>query len=249
MKAKIATGIALFFPPCKIKNTLLRLCKWNIGNNVRIGFSYIVVKNIKLEINSSIGHGNFIKVDSLYLGESAHIQKLNQIQGPLIVILQKQAAIGNQNKIVRAKKPVSWGHSMLKLGELSKITSRHTIDCMRPVIFGNFSILAGYSSQVWSHGFVHAQQGSDRYRVDGSISIGNNVYIGSASIINPGIKIGDGITVGSSSSVSRSLLQPGLYVNQSLRYIEFDYEESLGKYPTVKKQTVQNKVIHKKYDS
>ena len=248
MKIKIAAFVSLLFPPCKIKNLLLQSLGWVIEDQVRIGFSYIQSKNVNLGLKSSIGHGNFIKIDCLYLEEGAYIQKFNQITGPLLIVLKKQAAIGNLNKIIRAYHSVSWGHSMFKLGELSKITSKHTIDCMRPVVFGNFSTLAGYSSQVWAHGFVHAPKGSDRYRVDGSVHIGDNVYIGSASILNPGIKIGNGVTIGSNSSVSSSLLKPGLYVNQSLRFVEFNYEKGLKKYPTIKSSRLNGKVIHKKYD-
>lgn len=248
MKNKIAAFISLLFPPCKIKNFLLSSLGWEIASGVKIGFSYIYSKKIILDNNSSIGHGNFIKLDCLSLGESAYIQKFNQITGPLIVVLKKQAAIGYLNKIIRAKHPVSWGHSILKLGKLSKITSKHSIDCMRPVIFGDFSTLAGYNSQIWAHVFVHAQKGADRYRVDGSIKIGDNVYIGSSSILNPGIKIANGVTIGSNSSVSKSLLKSGLYVNQPLRFIVFDYEQGLEKYPKIKMPKSNDKVIHKKHD-
>ncbi|WP_373032501.1 hypothetical protein [Sulfurovum sp.] len=248
MKIKIAAFISLLFPPCKIKNMLLSLVGWKIAPHVKIGFSYICVKHVSLGEKSSVGHGNYIKVDCLYLEESAYIQKFNQIYGPLIVVLKKQAAIGNLNKIVRAKHPVSWGHSMLKLGELSKVTSKHTIDCMRPVVFGDFSTLAGYNSQIWSHGFMHALTGPGRYRVDGSISIGDNVYIGSGSILNPGIKIVNGVIIGSNSSISKSLLKSGLYVNQSLRFVEFEYDQGIQKYPMLNISKLNDKVIHKKYD-
>jgi len=247
MKRKVAALVALILPSCRAKNLLLRMLGWKIGAKVRIGFSYVYSENINMKDCSSIGHANFIKLEGLFLDEDAYIRNLNQISGPLMVSLQKRAAIGNGNKIVRAINSVSWGKAVLKLGELSKITSNHSIDCMRSVVFGDFSTLAGYGSQIWTHGYVHKYKGADRYRVDGSIDIGNNVYIGSGSIINPGIKIANSITVGSNSSVSKNLLKPGLYVNQSLRYLEFDYQKNIKKYPLIKVPSLTEKVVHKKH--
>lgn len=246
MKIKISSLISLFFPPCRLKNWLLNNLGWRIEKDVRVGWSYISAQHVVLSKGSMVGHGNYIRVDRLHLGECAYVQSLNQIKGPLVVVLDKRAAIGNLNKIIRAPLPISWGHSMLKLGELSKITSKHTIDCMRPVVFGDFSTLAGHSSQIWTHGFMHAPSGEDRYRVDGSIRVGDNVYIGSGSIINPGIRIGNGVTVGSNSSVSKSLLKAGLYVNQPLRFIALDYKKGLEKYPVIQTHESNNKVLHKK---
>lgn len=246
MKKILISFIVLIFPPLRLKNRILNILGCRISLEAKIGFSFIYVDHLKIDDFASIGHMNFIRIERLYLFENSYIQHLNTIKGPLIVVLKNYAAIGNQNKIIRAIHPISWGKSIFKLGKLSKITSKHTIDCMRPVIFGDYSILAGYHSQIWTHGFMHAPSGKDRYRVDGSVKIGNNVYIGSASIINPGVYIASSITIGSNSAVSKSLLKQGLYVNQSLRFFEFDYQEGLQKYPSVKSSKEIGDVVHKK---
>tara|TARA_Y100001980_G_C14553396_1_gene338641 strand:+ start:913 stop:1662 length:750 start_codon:yes stop_codon:yes gene_type:complete len=247
MKNKISAIISLVLFPSRLKNFILSSLGWKIGQNVRIGFSYILSKKIIIKKNVSIGHGNYISINnSIKLDENSYLKHMNYITGPLDIILHEKAAIGNLNRIICPPKPISWGESKLEIGILSKVTSRHYLDCIRPITFGNYSILAGNKSQMWTHGFMHAPDGPGRYRVDGEIFIGDNVYIGTNSIINPGIKISSKVTIGSGSSVSKNINEPGLYTNQPLRKIEFDYNEGLKKYPSVDVPPEIGTVVHKK---
>jgi len=236
----------LFFPPSKLKNRILSLFGWKINKYAKIGFSFIYSQKLKMGQSASIGHFNFIKAICINMDSGSHIQHLNRIAGPLYLVLQKDAAIGNLNTIKRAYKPVSWGKSILKLDKGSKITSKHLIDCTRPIFIGKYSIVAGQGSQLWTHGYIHAPKGPDRFRIDGSIKIADNVYIGSATVINPGVFISNSITVGSHSTVSKPLLRPGLYVSHHLRYIPLDYEVSKKKYDEVKIKNNIEHVVHKK---
>jgi acetyltransferase-like isoleucine patch superfamily enzyme len=94
------------------------------------------------------------------------------------------------------------------------------IDCTRSVTIGDFSTVAGLASQLWTHGYHHFPQGESRFRVDGPIKIGHNVYLGSACMIGAGVRIADRIVVGGHSSVFKNLEQPGMYVSHPLRYVE-----------------------------
>ncbi|MDQ7016514.1 MAG: hypothetical protein Q9N68_09090 [Gammaproteobacteria bacterium] len=246
MKQKLAALVALILPPFFLKNYILSLLGWRIKGRVRIGFSYIEVKSVSLAEGVVIGHANFIKNDLLVMEEFAYIQHVNRLSGPFACVLKKKAGIGVFNVIKRAKKPLVWGRSMLKLGYLSKITSHHVVDCCRSVRMGDYSILAGRGSQLWTHGYLHAPTGAGRFRLDGRITIGNNVYIGSASVINPGVKIGDKITLGAHSSIATSLLQPGLYVSQALRYIPLDYMAVKARYSEVQVPDLVETVVNKK---
>ena len=248
MKNNLASILCLFFIPSKLKNFLLRTLGWKIQSDVYIGFSYIKSKNISIEKGSIISHGNIIKVEKINIKKNVRIQKLNYISGPLSLELEEGAAIGNLNRIIRAKYPLSWGEAKFYLGKLTKVTSRHYIECSKSVVFGDYSILAGIQSQIWTHGFIHAPNGPERYRVDGSVKIGNNVYVGSNCTFNPGLKICNSTTIGSNSSVSKSINEPGLYVNQELRKINFDYNTGLNKYPKVNLPEEAGIVLHKKSD-
>ncbi|NBW34968.1 MAG: hypothetical protein EBR30_08110 [Cytophagia bacterium] len=192
-----------------------------IHPRARIGFSIIWIDEfLIMREYSRIGNFNIIRIIGLSIDDGAYIGRLNRFNGPFEIILEKTAAIGNGNSCYRAPIGVTYGSSIIKLGILTKITSNHSIDCTRSVIMGDYSIIAGHSSQLWTHAYYHDFSGPGRFRLDGSIEIGSNVYIGSGSILNLGIRIADGVVVGANSSVSKSLLKAGAYVSQPLRYIE-----------------------------
>ena len=205
---------------------ILRLLGCHCNNRVRIGyFNIILVDKIELYKDISIGHFNFIRVNSLILGEYSYINYFNQIRGPFDLILSDKAAIGKNNMIIRAKKGITYGESKLALGKLTKINSFHFLDLTRSIVFKDFSILAGVRSQIWTHGYVHAEKGKDRYRVDGEVEIGNNVYIGSGCLINPGVTISNAINVGGNTTVAKSLIESGMYVSSGLRFLSKNYDD------------------------
>lgn len=242
----ICAGFAsLILPPCGVKNAVLRLLGWQISAGCKLGFSWVYADAVRLAANSRIGHGNFIFLQALLLSEGAYVGHFNRVAGPLFVVLAESAGIGNKNRVIRAKKGVTWGRAMLKLGRWSKITAEHVVDCTRSVIVGEYSTIAGCGSQLWTHGYLHAPIGLDRFRIDGSIKIGNNVYIGSASVVNAGVRIADAITVGSASCVARSLIRPGLYVSHALRHVELDYEQAAVRHRQVHVPGLVERVVKK----
>ena len=206
--------------PFKLPHLFLRLIGEKVDWSAKIGFSLLIVKKIELGEKSKIGHFNLIWNDTLSLKEKSYINHLNKITGPFKIELEKNAAIGNKNSVIRAPLGVAYEISTLKLGELSKITSNHYVDLTRNISFGKFSTLAGVRSQIWTHGYYHADKGKYRIRIDGNITIGDNVYLGSGCILNPGVNICNGVHIGAGTVISKNLDIPGMYVGQGLRYIE-----------------------------
>ncbi len=245
IKLLSASLVSLFIPPCKIKNVILHLLGWEIAAGCKLGFSWVYAETIRLAPNARLGHGNFISINAFMLAEKSYVGHFNSIVGPFFLVLSECAGIGNKNRVRRAQRGVTWGRSMLKLGKWSKITSEHFVDCTRSVIIGNYSTVAGYGSQLWTHGYLHAPQGLDRFRIDGPIRIGNNVYIGSACVFNAGVRVSDAITVGAASCIARSLDKPGLYVSQPLRYIELEYDEAARRHPEVRVDGLIERVVNK----
>jgi acetyltransferase-like isoleucine patch superfamily enzyme len=117
--------------------------------------------------------------------------------------------------------------ALLSVGIWSKITASHYLEMSESILIGNYSTIAGVGSQIWTHGFVHMSEGLSRATVRGRIRIGHNVYVGSHSTLNAGITLGDAVAVGAHSSVAKSLLEPGVYVSQELRYIRATPEQRL----------------------
>lgn len=227
-------GFLVFISPSFLGVLLLRASGHKVGKKVKIGFSFIKAKQITLGDNVKIGHLNLILNKSITLNNDVYIGYLNVLKGPFNLELDKKAAIGNKNYITRSNLGITYGESDLILGELTKITTGHHIDLTQSISFGKFSILAGVRSQMWTHGYYHANTGKDRIRIDGKIQIGDNVYIGSGCIFNPGVKVGNAIHVGSGSVVSKDLEKPGMYVSQGLRHIENSLDKVKSKLKKVK---------------
>lgn len=221
---KLVTAICAFGVPSVLARWLLGLLGHQMSRSSRIGFSIVWVDQLYLGIEARIGHFNVIRCRRVVLAKQAYVGTMNYIRGPFSVWLGEQAAIGNRNVVTRPAIPIAYGPAVLHLGTLSKITASHSIDCMKSIRFGSYSTLAGKSSQLWTHSYYHAPSGPDRFRLDGKISIGDNVYIGSATVITAGVTIGNGIAIGAQCAVASDLTESGVYVSQPLRRIPLDYE-------------------------
>ena len=172
---KYITGVLCFILPSFFLRYALRLLGHSIGRKARIGFSFLLVDNIEMYDNVKIGHFNIILNEKLVLSNKSIIGYLNILKGPFTLVLKPKAALGNKNYITRARRGITYGQSFLTLGELTKVTTGHHLDVTRSITFGDFSILAGIRSQMWTHGYYHSEQGKGRIRIDGEIMIGNNV--------------------------------------------------------------------------
>lgn len=221
---KILTFVFCLLLPSFMLRLTLRLLGHSIGKNVKIGFNLIITDKLELGDNVKISNLNLILIPKIMLANNAKLGYLNICKGPFDLILSNNAALGNKNYLTRGPLGLTYGKSVLKLGELTKITTGHHLDLTKSIIFGDFSILAGIGSQIWTHGYYHASNGKDRIRIDGSINIGDNVYIGSGSIFNPGVKVGKAIHLGAGSVISKNLEKPGMYVGHSLRFIYNDID-------------------------
>lgn len=214
---RLITAISCILLPSFLARPILNAIGHSIGYRTKIGFSLIWCNSISLAEHSRIGHLNFINVRRILLREKSWIGRRNILNGPYSVYMRHGAVIGNRNKVLRAKIGIASGPAQFRIGREGAITSDHRIDCTRSIFFGDHSFLAGAGSQLWSHGYIHAIEGADRYRIDGRIEIGDNVYIGSACTISMGVRIGSGVIVGGGTSVAKDLLEPGLYVSAPIR--------------------------------
>lgn len=205
--------------PSILLRPVLRILGCRIGKGVKIGFSLIYCDSLELGSNVTIGHFNLFAIKNIDMASGAKVGYLNICKGPFDLNLHTDAAIGNRNYMTRGPLGLTYGPSSLTLGELTKITTGHHVDLTRSITIGDFSIVAGIRSQLWTHGYYHGDKGRERIRIDGEITIGNNVYIGSGCIFNPGVTISDAIHVGAGSALSKNLTESGMYVNQSLRHI------------------------------
>ncbi len=242
---KIGTAFFALFPS-KLAHLFLKMMGHKISWKSKIGFSFIYTDSLKLEAHSRIGHFNFIKINKVHLSEKATIKALNFFKGPFDVILNEDAVIGKQNRFQRANHPISYGDSALIAGKGTRITSANYFDLTQSVLFGEHSQVAGIGTQFWTHGYFHASNGIERVRIDGEINIGNNVYIGTRCLFNPGVSVANAINIGGNSVVSKDLTESGMYVNQSLRYIDTDIHKVKEKLVKVEDKSLIEEVYIKR---
>ena len=226
MKRFIVALLILLLPSC-FAVLILRLMRFRVGQRVRFGFSVILTNQLSLGDDCSIGHFNYINTSRFLCDKAVRVGRQNVLSGAVVIRLLEYASIGNRNKVLRSWNPavVSWG-AQFRLERWARITSDHLIDCTRSVHIGEYSILAGSGSQLWTHGYIHDQHGAGRYRLDGLIGIGNNVYVGSRCIINLGVNISPGCSIGAGTVISKSLINPGFYVSAPVRYLPVPIDPS-----------------------
>jgi acetyltransferase-like isoleucine patch superfamily enzyme len=217
---KITRLLFLFILPSPFLRGLNGILGIKVGSNGRIGFSLIYCEKLVLAESGRIGHFNFININNVALAKKSYIGHLNRFNGPFNLRLAITAGIGNFNTFVKAPLSVKNRVSSIYLGKLSKITSRHYVDCMCNITIFSYTTVAGIGSQLWTHGYYHFRDVHKRVRIDGEIKIGRYCYIGSGSIFNPGVNICSSVNLGCNSTISKSISEEGFYVNQQLRKID-----------------------------
>jgi len=148
---------------------------------------------------SHIGFGTIIAVSSARLWE-CRIGAYNLFLGPMSVIIEEGAAVGNLNMFACGywtlqDKYGEYGYSRsLTLGRDAVITSRHYFDVAGELALGDRSWIAGMGSQFWTHGAGVRER---------DIHIGRDCYVGSAVRFAPGSSVADLVLVAMGSVVTR----------------------------------------------
>lgn len=243
----ITTCIITLFLPKFCKPFFLNLLGHSVHSTSKIGWSIIRVNKLMTEKDTRIGNFNIITCKHLSLKEKAFIKKFNKIEGAsLEVHLEANGSIGNRNKISRLNPPITYGIASLKIGVWGQIVHGCSLDCTRSISIGSYTTIGGSDTQFWTHGYYHANTGIERIRIDGEIIVGNNVYVGTRCTFMPGVKISDAIHIGANCCISKSLNEPGMYVSQSLRFIENDINKLRMKLPKVEGYDICEEVYEKR---
>lgn len=229
---KFGTLLTGLLVPARLKPAVLNLLGHHIHRSVRIKFSLLLTERMWAGQGVKIGRFNFIRVRRLVMRQNALIGSMNVLSGPANIVIGVDGAVGNRNTVTVGLPRVSFPVS-LRIGETSKVTAAHKINLNESLVIGTNSVLGGAGIQIWTHGFVHQNLREPRPEIRGRVTIGNNVYVGAACCISPGVTIGDNITIGAHSSVATSLSEPGVYVSQPLRHIPASVEQRLSRMPRI----------------
>jgi acetyltransferase-like isoleucine patch superfamily enzyme len=176
----------------KVKSIGLKIVKRVPNNSLRIFllktiFGYSIGKNVK------IGKG-IINCNKVVIGDNVYIANNN-------LILCNELFIGSKTSIHSGN--VIHGNANFFIGTNSRIINNHFFDLHHNILIGNNTWIAGKNSQFWTHGSIYTKCGTK----DLSITIKNDIYIGSACCFAPGVVIGNENLVGLGSVVTNKFLE------------------------------------------
>ncbi|MET4802882.1 DapH/DapD/GlmU-related protein [Bradyrhizobium sp. LB11.1] len=185
---KILIQALFLFFPWKIRRLALNAIPgFSIHRDARVGLSLIRADECVLESKTYIGHLNYIgRLDRLQMDEDAVIGNLNWIGG-------LSTRLNSPAFRTKAKR-----RSDLIMRKASLVMSQHYIDCTDRIEFRPFCGLAGFRSQLLTHGVnpISARQTCS------PITIGANTMIGTGVIILQGVTIPDNCVVASGAVVT-----------------------------------------------
>jgi len=171
----------------KLSNVFLKIVVRVPSNSLRVWF-YKNIKKYSIGNNVAIGKKTIIICDKVEIGNNVKIDKNN-------TITCNSFKIGSHSAILSGN--VIAGTSSFTIGINSRIINNHFFDLWNPIVLGDRTWVAGKKSQFWTHGSVHTKTGKDL-----SITIGDDVYIGSSCLFAAGSQVASNNLIGLGSVVS-----------------------------------------------
>lgn len=161
--------LLLFVLPWQLRRLFLNLVPgFRIASSARIGFALVFAERLDMAPGSSIGHMTLVSPIGL-------------------IKLADNATLGRGNKVIGAQKTHLYRaepdrRSALILGRHAAITRDHYIDCSSTVTVGEFSIIAGWRSQILTHSPDFRQS----CQVTGDVTIGAYTFVSTGCIMLKG---------------------------------------------------------------
>lgn len=182
--------LIIFLPWALRRLILIKIWKYDIHSTASIGFAFIYPKKLTMAKGSKIHHFNVaINLESIILGENSSINRSNWITG------FPEKAVGHKHFQHQKDRK-----SQLVLGKEASITKRHHLDCTNRITIGDYSTIAGYSSQFLSHSINIQENIQDSY----PIHIGDYCFVGTNSVILGGSKLPSYSVLGAKSLLNKS---------------------------------------------
>lgn len=191
MKKLVALAIILF--PNRIKIWIYNyFFKYKIHKTAKVGLSYINCENVHVGEYGRIG--NFCVVNNLELFKIDDFAKIGNSN--TITALPRTSKKHFLNEKDRSPKFI--------LGRHAAIVTKHYFDCCNTVSIGEFSILAGTGTALFTHGIDIL----DCRQKSASISIGKYCMIGARATILKGGNLPDYSILAAGSTLSHYFTDP-----------------------------------------
>ena len=201
---RLASLVVVLLPWQLKRWALTRWWRYDIAPDARIGLSYIFPAQLTMEEGAYIGHLNVaINIDRMECGPHSGISRSNWITG--------HPPDGDQFTHRTDRDP------SLELGAHAAVTKSHLIDCTDKVSIGAFTTIAGYRTQIITHGIDVGESRQDCR----PIWIGSYTLIGTRSVLLGGSRIPDRCVLAAGSVLAAALDEAhSLYGGQPARKIK-----------------------------
>lgn len=167
----------------RVRRRLYRmLCDYDIAPDASIGLALIHVAKARIGPGSRIGHFTIIRnLEDLVLEPEARIGTFNWVFGMLPSPLHFTDEPDRR--------------STLTMEKGASLTSRHIVDCTGAVTIGAYATVAGFYSQILTHGIdVATNRQSSR-----PVFIGRHAMIGTRVVVLKGARVPDRAVIGAGS--------------------------------------------------
>lgn len=199
--------------PWRVRRPLLQLLPGvEVSTSARLGISIVNAERFSLAPGAVIGHLTVVKgLSELKLDNDARIGNLNWITAVPENSPDHFRAIPNRDP-------------SLRLEAHAAITHRHMIDCTGGVTVEAFATIAGWHSQIITHGFAFREPAQHA----APIVIGHHSFVGSKCVLVKGSEVPARSIIGAGSVFEASGEQPlGLFRGNPARRVG-DLDADLG---------------------
>lgn len=189
------------------------LCGYQISWDSKVGFGTIIrCRECRIE-RGTLGYLNYISCWSFNLGSDSRVIRMNKFLYINDVEIGQNVTIRSRNSFVgtRGFSAPFKEEENINIGKDSIITIGHSFDLSDTITIGENVTFGGNASEVWTHGFD-----VNHIKVQAPVLIGNDVYIGSRSIIIQGVRICNRVSIGAGTVVSKSISESGFYISSAL---------------------------------
>lgn len=184
--------------PWRIRRPLLRtLFGYDIHATARIGISLVMPsQGLDMGAASCVGHLTIARgMDRIVMREGARIGHLNWLYG----IPSSDSSLSHEP----GRRPE------LIMDEHAAITRRHLIDCSDTVHIGANSAIAGYRTQIVTHGLSTTKHAGPHTK---PITVGKYCLVGTGCILLGGARLPDYSALGAGSTLRGAFAEThGLY--------------------------------------
>jgi acetyltransferase-like isoleucine patch superfamily enzyme len=179
--------------PWFLKRPLLnRFFGYQLAKSARIGLAWVFPENLIMKEHAQISHFCVaIHLRTITLSEDSRIGRNNWITG---------YPAGSKKHFTH----ITHRAPDLELGVGSAITKNHHIDCTEKITIGDYTIIAGYQSQLLTHSINIELSRQDA----APISIGDYCFVGTNSVILGGARLPSYSVLGAKSLLNQAFEEP-----------------------------------------